>query len=80
MNTTATRVRQVIAEQVGRPAEEITDGATLEGDLQMDSLHRYELSMELEDEFEIEITDKESAPLKTVGEVVALVERKAGAA
>lgn len=80
MNTVAERVRKVIAENANFPLEEVTSEKVLGTDLGMDSLNRFELTIELEDEFGIEITDKESAPLNTVGEIVALIERKVGVA
>lgn len=76
MKTTAERTRQVIADVAGCSLEQAADDKNLAADLCLDSLDRYELTLELEDEFGIVILDKESAHLNTVGEIVALVESK----
>lgn len=70
------RVRQAIAKTIVRPVTDVTDEKTLSTDLNMDSLDRFQLTIELEDEFGIVITDGESGHLNTVGEIVALVESK----
>lgn len=76
MSTTTQRARAVIADQAGCAIEQAGDDQHLEHDLDFDSLDRYELTLGLEDEFGIVIPDEEASPLKTVGEVLALVERK----
>lgn len=78
MKTTAERTRQVIADVAGCSIEQVTDGKDLTKDLGLDSLDRYELTLELEDEFGIVITDGESGHLNTVAQIVALVEAKVG--
>lgn len=75
-NTTAERTRQVIADNAGCSLEQAADDKYLTNDLGLDSMDRYELTIDLEDEFGIVILDKESAHLNTVGEIVALVESK----
>lgn len=74
--TVAERVRAAIAKTIGYPVSDVTDEKTLSPDLNMDSLDRFQLSIELEDAFGITITDAESAPLNTVGKIVALVQSK----
>lgn len=76
MKTTAERTRQVIADNAGCSLEQAADGKHLTNDLGLDSLDRFELTMELEDEFGIVIPDDDAAPCNTVGEVIALVESK----
>ena len=57
--------------------EDITPNADLVEDLGFDSLDFVELAMALEEEFQImEITDEEMEPVKTVADVVELMERK----
>ena len=75
-DTVPQRVRKAIATTIGYPVTDVTDEKTLSPDLNMDSLDRFQLSIEIEDEFGIAITDAESAPLNTVGEIVALVQGK----
>lgn len=76
MKTTAERVIALIAEEASCAIEQAGEDKYLAYDLGLDSLDRYELTMDLEDEFGIEITDTEGAACNTVGEVVALAERK----
>lgn len=70
------RVRQAIAKTIVRPVTYVTDEKALSTDLNMDSLDRFQLTIELEDEFGVVITDGESGHLSTVGEIVAMIESK----
>jgi acyl carrier protein len=72
------RVRAILAEQAGRPAEEVHDEASLSG-LGLDSLDTVELSMEVEDHFGFQMTDAETDTfweLKIVADVVNFVQKK----
>lgn len=44
-------------------------------DFGADSLDLVELAMEIEDEFDIEITDEEAEKIKTVGQAIKYIER-----
>ncbi len=66
----------VIAETVNCNIDEITKDTNLQDDLGLDSLDAVELNMSLEDKFEISITDEELAELKTVGDIVNVVNSK----
>ncbi len=76
MSEIADRVREIIAEQLMIDIEEVTDEASLEGDLNADSLDMVELIMELEDEFGIEIPDEDAKKVSTVGEAIAYIEAR----
>ena len=76
-STTEARVKRIVAEILGRPESEVRDPALLRQDLGANSLDVFELFMALEDEFAIVIPDDEAEMLRTVGEVVACVQRKA---
>lgn len=76
MSEVATRVREIIAEQLMVDVEEVVDEANLVDDLGADSLDAVELVMALEQELEIEISDEEAETIKTVGQAIALVEKK----
>jgi acyl carrier protein len=66
-------VRDIIVEQLGTPAERVTLKARLIEDLGADSLDLVELTMALEEKFEIEIKDSDCGKLLTVGDIVEYV-------
>lgn len=72
----ADRTRRILREVLGVDAERLTDDADLINDLGADSLDAIELLIEAESEFGIEITEEDAAANSTVGEWIALVERK----
>ena len=74
--TTADRTRKVIATQLGVVIA--TDDANLFDDLAADSLDTIELVMALEEEFGIKIPDDDAVDIRTVGDAIALVERRVG--
>ena len=74
--TVRNRVRNLIAEGLLGKTEDITDYTTLKADLNIDSLDMIELVIALEDEFDITISDEETAKLSSVEEVVYLVMEK----
>ncbi len=68
------KVKEVIAEQLGITQEEITKESNIIQDLGADSLDVIEMLMTLEDEYGITIPDDKISQVKTVGEVVSLIE------
>ena len=54
----------------------VTADMQLREDLGLDSLGAVEMVMELEDEFDVKLSDEELVELKTVGDVFTLVEQK----
>src|SRR3954467_11299151 len=72
--TLAERLFNLVAEETETPRE-MLDRATTLVELG-DSLTRVETVMELEDEFEISIPDAESDAVRTLGELVELIEAK----
>ena len=69
------KVLKLIADLKGEEDASITKETNLT-DLNLDSLDIAELIMNIEDEFKIAVDDRES--LKTVGDVVAFIEKKVG--
>lgn len=74
--TTFTRMQLRISETLDCNLAAITNDATLRGDLEADHFDLQELAMEVEEEFNIELTDEEMDRVKTVGDLLALVEGK----
>ena len=64
----------VIARISGVPAESLRPEMELVADLDMDSAKALELLVELEDRFDVEIDDDETAKLNTVGDIVAFLD------
>jgi acyl carrier protein len=67
------KVKEVIVEQLGVSEEEVVPGADLVNDLLADSLDVVELTMALEEEFCISISDEQTEKLVTVQDVVDIV-------
>lgn len=55
------RVIRFISRSTGTPVSEITADSRLEGDLDLDSLGRLSVVMDVEDEFGVELPDEVSA-------------------
>ncbi len=64
------RVIEIIVEQLGVSAEEVTLEASFIDDLGADSLDLVELIMAMEEEFSIEISDEDAEKIQTVQDVV----------
>jgi len=69
------KIKQIIAEHMGVRLDEVIPEAKFE-DLGADSLDLVELTMALEAEFKIEISDEEAAKLLTVGDVFEYIKEK----
>lgn len=67
------RVKKIIVDRLGVDEEEVTLEASFKDDLGADSLDIVELVMELEDEFEMEISDEDAEKISKVGEVVEYI-------
>jgi len=72
--TTEQRVKEIIVEQLGVNADQVTQEAKFIEDLGADSLDIVELVMALEEEFGKEIPDEQAEKLLTVGDVVKYIE------
>ena len=70
------RVKEIIVEQLGVNAEQVTTAAKFIEDLGADSLDTVELVMAFEEEFNVEVPDEEAEKLQTVGDVVRYIEDK----
>jgi acyl carrier protein len=73
------KIKTIIAEQLGVKPEEVTPNASFVDDLGADSLDTVELIMALEEEFNVEIPDEDAEKMKTVGDAIKYIEEKAAA-
>jgi acyl carrier protein len=65
-----TKLRPVIAEQLGVDEADVTESASFTEDLNADSLDLVELIMSLEEQFKLQISDEDAEKITTVGEAV----------
>lgn len=68
------RVKKIIVEQLGVKEDEVKPEASFVEDLGADSLDTVELVMALEEEFDIEIPDKEAEKITTVQSAIDYVQ------
>jgi acyl carrier protein len=64
----------MIVEELSVEAEKVTLESRLAEDLGADSIDAVELIMNIEDEFEIQVSDEEAQNIKTVGDLVKYIE------
>jgi acyl carrier protein len=72
--STEQRIKDIIVEQLGVNADQVTPEAKFIEDLGADSLDTVELIMALEEEFSIEVPDEEAEKLQNVGDVIKYIE------
>ncbi len=75
-NEIAERVSRVLETRLCVDPRRITEAAKFDGDLAATSLDMVETIMSLEDEFGVEISDRDADGLETVGDVIALIRMK----
>ena len=75
MSETFDRVKNVIVDRLGVDESKVLPAATFKDDLGADSLDVVELIMELEDEFDMEISDEDAEKISSVGDVVTYIEQ-----
>jgi acyl carrier protein len=74
------RVKQIIMDQLGVSADQVTPQASFIDDLGADSLDTVELVMALEEEFDIEIPDEDAEKMKTVQDALEYLKKHVGEA
>ncbi len=70
MSNVESRVRKIVAEQLGVKEEELRNDASFVDDLGADSLDTVELVMALEEEFETEIPDEKAEKIMTIQQAI----------
>ncbi len=74
MKALATRVNEIVADQLGAEKEALVPEANLLDDLGADSLDVVELVMALEEEFGLEISDEDAEKLVSVQKAVEYID------
>lgn len=77
MSSVEEKVREIVMDKLNVTKEQVTDAASFVDDLGADSLDQAELVLALEDEFNLQISDKDSENLKTVGSAIAYIKEHA---
>lgn len=70
------KIKEVLVSTANVDPKDVVLEASLKDDLNIDSLDSVEVVLELESEFNIKISDEEIEGLKTVGDIVKLLETK----
>lgn len=70
------KVKEIIIEQLGVNAEQITPEAKFTDDLGADSLDIVELIMAFEEQLGVEVPDEDAEKLQTVGDVIRYIQEK----
>jgi acyl carrier protein len=69
------KVKDLLVDKFGVPADDITPDATFE-DLDLDSLDLVEFALAAEEEMGVRISDDEAEELETLADTVSLLESK----
>jgi len=67
------KVKEIVMDKLNVTADQVTDDASFVEDLGADSLDQAELVLALEDEFNLQISDKDSENIMTVGKAIAYI-------
>lgn len=70
------KVKEMVASQLGKSEEEITPDASFIEDLGADSLDLVELIMSMEDEFGLEISDEDAESIITVQDALNFISER----
>jgi acyl carrier protein len=68
------QVKDIIVKELGVSADKITLQARISEDLGADSIDAVELIMKLEDTFNVSVSDEQAQSIKTVNDIVKLLE------
>ena len=73
---TVDKVKELIAQQLNKAVEDVTEDKEIVKDLGADSLDVVEMLMSLEEEFNITVPEEDAVNIKTVGDIVKLIDEK----
>lgn len=69
------RIKTLVEEEMNIPADTISLESKIAEDLGADSIDAIELIMGIEEEFDIEISDDEAMAIKTIGDLVNVINK-----
>ena len=70
------KITELLVDQLGVDAEDVKPEATFKEDLGADSLDLFEMVMNLEEEYGIEVPAEELENIETVGDMIQYMESK----
>lgn len=73
------KIKEIVIEQLGVEEDVVTPEANIQDDLGADSLDIVDLIQTIEDEYDLSIPDEAVESIKTVGDIVAYVEKNTDA-
>lgn len=68
------KIKELIVSELKIPADKISLESRISEDLGADSIDAVELIMNIEEEFDIQISDEAAQTIKTVGDLVRIIE------
>ncbi len=71
---TVDKVKELIAQQLNKSVDEVTIDKEIVKDLGADSLDVVEMLMSLEEEFNITVPEEDAVNIKTVGDIIKLID------
>lgn len=69
------RLRAVICRFVDLDPETLTEETNIRGELGLNSLELINIAVAIEDEFDVEIPDREVANIETLGDIITVLEK-----
>ena len=69
------RIKKILVDRLGVDESKITENSSFLDNLGLDSLDIIELIMAFEEEFNIEIPDKDAEKIKTVGDAIRYLDK-----
>ncbi|MBA7515583.1 Acyl carrier protein [subsurface metagenome] len=69
------RIKKILVVRLGVDESKITENSSFIDDLGLDSLDTIELIMAFEEEFNLEIPDKDAEKIKTVGDAIRYLDK-----
>jgi len=69
------RIKKILVDRLGVDESKITENSSFLDNLGLDSLDIIELIMAFEEEFNLEIPDKDAEKIKTVGDAIKYLDK-----